>query len=231
MSHKPGVLLDLDGTLIDTAPDLAAAANAVRNRRGLDSLPLAQLRNHSSRGARGMLGAALELTPGDSGYESARHEFLTHYRERLTAESRPFPGMCRALTALAGHGLAWGVVTNKLEVYAVPLIEAMAFDPPPACIIGGDTAGIAKPNPAPLLLGCERAGLNPDVSIYVGDSERDIAAGRAAGMYTIGVTYGYFDAAEPIETWGADHLIEHPDALASAVTHMLETARSEAAHA
>lgn len=228
MSNRAGVLLDLDGTLIDTAPDLVAAVNALRRERSLEEVPLARLRSKCSYGARGMLGAALGLASSDAGYDHARAQFLDQYRARLTAESRPFPGMREALHALTENGLPWGVVTNKVEAYALPLIDAMAFDPPPACVIGGDTAGAAKPDPAPLFLGCERAGLAPQSTIYVGDSERDIAAGRAAGMATIGAAWGYFDADEPIADWGADVIIERPDELPAAVMHLLAVQSSDA---
>lgn len=217
MSDRAGVLLDLDGTLIDTAPDLVAAVNALRRQRCLDEIPLVRLRNSCSYGARGMLGAALELAPGEPGYDEARQQFLNEYRARLTTASRPFTGMREALQQLGDYRLRWGVVTNKVEAYAGPLIDAMAFDPPPACVIGGDSAGVAKPDPAPLLLGCERAGFEPRDTIYVGDSERDIAAGRAAGMHTIGAAYGYFEADEPVAAWSADAIIETPDELAAAV--------------
>lgn len=230
MNRKSGVLLDLDGTLIDTAPDLAGAVNAVRRARGMDSLPLARLRNHCSWGAGGMLRAGLGLARDDSGYSAARHEFLQAYSARLTAESRPFPEIRATLTELAAHGLPWGVVTNKLEAYTLPLMAAMDFQPPPACIVGGDSTNAPKPAPAPILLGCQRAGLRPDRSVYVGDSERDITAGRAAGMHTIAVAYGYFEPDDLINTWGADCVIGHAGELAPAVLNLLERPLPTAAH-
>lgn len=227
MSNTPGVLLDLDGTLVDTAPDLVGSVNALRQDRGLQPLPLAQLRNKCSYGARGMLAAALQLTPDDPAYARARADFLERYRARLTAESKPFRGMRPALRTLIDNGVTWGVVTNKVEAYARPLIEALAFDPPPACVIGGDSAAAAKPDPAPLFLGCERAGLEPVNTVYVGDSERDIAAGRAAGMRTIGAAYGYFEPDEPAESWNADTLIQHPNELPAAVFELFARPRHE----
>lgn len=217
MSKTAGILLDLDGTLLDTAPDLAAAVNALRSERGQEPLPLVNLRGKASWGTRGMLGAGLDLHPGDADYEHAYERFTALYRERLTADVQPFPGMREALAELGEQGIVWGVITNKLEELAIPLMDAMAFDPAAVCVIGGDSAEKPKPHPAPLLLGCERAGLDPDACIYVGDSARDIAAGRAAGMRTIGVTYGYFDADEDIPGWGADILIERAAELVTAV--------------
>lgn len=222
MDSKQGVLLDLDGTLIDTAPDLAGAANELRRARGWADLPLAQLRNKCSYGTRGMLATALDLHPEDDGYQATQEQFVEIYRRRLTTASTPFPGMRAALQGLVEHGLVWGVVTNKVEQLALPLMTAMTFDPPPACIIGGDSAHATKPDPAPLLLGCKRAGLVPEQTVYVGDSARDIAAGRAAGMRTIGVSYGYFEADESIEDWGADCIIDHADALPDMVIQLLE---------
>lgn len=228
MHHRAGVLLDLDGTLIDTAPDLVGALNALRQQRGLALLPVAELRNHCSYGARGMLAAGLGLASGDAGYDEARQRFLEHYQARLAAESRPFPGMRESLQTLAGHGLPWGVVTNKIEAYALPLMEALAFDPRPACVIGGDSASAPKPDPAPLLMACEQAGLAPAHTIYVGDSERDIEAGRAAGMRTIGVRYGYFQPDEPIASWGADRWIDDPQELPATVLQLLAENSTEA---
>lgn len=221
MNKQPGVLLDLDGTLIDTAPDLAGAANALRDERGMPPLPFEELRNQCSFGARGMLRAALGLEAGHGDYDSARQQFLERYRARLTAESRPFAGMRKALSTLADHGVVWGVVTNKVEAYALPLMDALAFEPRPACVIGGDSAGAPKPDPAPLFLGCKHAGLTPQNTVYVGDSDRDITAGHAAGMRTIGVRYGYFEPDEPLESWGADCWIAHPDELAATVLRLL----------
>lgn len=221
MSNQQGVLLDLDGTLLDTAPDLAGAANALRRERGWPDMLLSQLRNKCSYGTRGMLATGLDLHPGDEGYEAAKTAFVAAYRARLTAETAPFEGMRQALKTLVDRGMAWGVVTNKVEQLALPLMAAMQFDPAPACVIGGDSAHTTKPDPAPVLLGCERAGLVPEQSVYVGDSARDIAAGRAAGMATIGVSYGYFEADEAIADWGADRIIDHADALPDAVMQLL----------
>lgn len=211
------VLLDLDGTLLDTAPDLAGAVNALRGEHGLSPLPITDLRPLCSWGARGMLRGGMDVEPGDEDYETLRDRFVALYRARLTEATQPFPGMREALATLADDGWAWGVVTNKFESLAVPLMEAMAFEPPPVCVIGGDSAAHPKPHPAPLLLACEIGGVAPAGCIYVGDSARDIAAGRAAGMRTVAAAYGYIEADDAAETWGADVLIHDAEELPMAV--------------
>lgn len=224
MTNRSGVLLDLDGTLLDTAPDLAGAVNVLRRERGQPPMTLARLRPKASYGARGMIGEGLGLTPDDADYADCHARFMALYRERLTADTQPFPGMREALAELGRRGVPWGVVTNKPEALAVPLVEAMGFDPAPACIIGGDTAGVAKPDPAPVLLGCERAGVAAPRSFYVGDSARDITAGRNAGLRTVAVTYGYFEADEDLAAWGADQVIERAADLVETIMRDLESA-------
>lgn len=225
---RHGVLLDLDGTLLDTAPDLAGALNDLRRERGLTPLPLAALRHTASMGGRGMLFRGLGLTPNDTEYSDAYGRFLTCYRKRLVDIVQPFPGIRAALGEIAAAGHVWGVVTNKMSALANPLMTAMAFSPPPACVIGGDSAARAKPHPDPLLLACEQLGLAPADCIYVGDSDRDIAAGRAAGMPTIGVLYGYFDGDEDVAGWGADQLITQASELPAAVADLLSTRETHA---
>ncbi|CAN0078821.1 unnamed protein product [Chrysoparadoxa australica] len=225
---RHGVLLDLDGTLLDTAPDLAGALNDLRRDRGMTPLPLAALRHTASMGGRGMLARGLGLTPDDPDYSGAYTNFLTCYRKRLTDTVQPFPGIRAALAEIAAAGHAWGVVTNKMLALAEPLMTAMAFSPPPACVIGGDSAPRAKPHPDPLLLACEQLGLAPTDCVYVGDSDRDIAAGRAAGMPTIGVLYGYFDGDEDVAGWGADQLITQASELPAAVANLLPTQETHA---
>jgi phosphoglycolate phosphatase len=215
-----GVLLDLDGTLLDTAPDLGGALNTLREERGLPALPAAGLRPLCSWGARGILRGGFGIGPDDPDYNGLRERFLALYRARLAETTAPFPGMREAVAELVGDGWAWGVVTNKFKSLAVPLMEAMAFEPPPACVIGGDSAAHAKPHPAPLLLACEIAGLAPATSIYVGDSARDIAAGKAAGMATIAAAYGYIEADDAAENWVADILIRDASELPAAVAKL-----------
>jgi phosphoglycolate phosphatase len=205
--YDRAVLFDLDGTLLDTAPDLAGALNDLRAARGLAALPLAELAPMCSFGGRGMLAQGFGLAPGDATYRETYDAFVAAYRQRMTRETHPFPGIRELLTALPTDGWGWGVVTNKIEALARPLLEFIAFEPAPACVIGGDSAARPKPDPAPLLLACEQLNVAPARCIYIGDSDRDIAAGRAAGMYTIGVAYGYIPPGDDIHAWHADVVV------------------------
>lgn len=203
------VLFDLDGTLADTAPDLAGAANAMRIERGLPALPLSRLRPVASQGARGLLREALGKVPGDADYELLREEFLSRYEARLCEESQLFEDMAAVIQALAERGLRWGIVTNKARRFTEPLIELLKVTPAPGVVVSGDTTAHIKPHPAPLLHAALQLGIAPAHAIYVGDDERDIAAGRAAGMGTVAAAYGYCAHSAP-ESWKADALILRP---------------------
>jgi phosphoglycolate phosphatase len=207
------VLFDLDGTLVDSAPDLGGAANDLRQRRGLPPVPYAALRPHAGSGARGMLGAAFGLRPGEPGYEALRDEFLAHYETRLLQQTRAFDAIGPLLAALAQHGLAWGVVTNKAERLAAPLVQALL--PGAAVLVGGDSTPHTKPHPAPLLEAARRLGQLPAACIYVGDDERDMRAGRAAGMATLAAAWGYLGEALPLHAWPADAVLSDPTQLLS----------------
>ncbi len=211
------VLFDLDGTLLDTAPDLAGAVNEIRVAHGLAPLPLAELAPMCSFGGRGMLQRGLNLYPGDADYAPTYQQFVDCYAERLTCATTPYPGIRDLVGRLAADGWIWGVVTNKAESLALPLMQAMAFDPAPACVIGGDTAGVPKPDPAPIKLGLERAGAQANGSVYVGDSSRDMAAGRAAGLHTIGVSYGYIPEGESAHGWPAEQIVDTVAELRNAI--------------
>lgn len=208
MSHA--ILFDLDGTLADTAPDLAAAINRVRRDHGLSALPLLQLRPYVSSGARGMIRAAFGLSPQDEGYEALSKAFLSYYAGALCEHTRLFDGMAEVLERLERADLAWGIVTNKQSRFTDPLITTLDLHRRACCVISGDTAARPKPAPDPLLLACERAGVAPHQCLYVGDDERDVIAGKAAGMRTVAVRYGYLGVDAPIEQWGADFIIDQP---------------------
>lgn len=210
-SHLRAVLFDLDGTLIDSAADLAAAANAMRAARGLPLLPLAQYRPHGGSGARGMLGQAFEVAPGHAGYEDLKREFLHRYEALMYDSTRPFAGIEAELLGLAQAGLAWGIVTNKAERFALPLARALGLAA--ATIVGGDTTGHTKPHPAPLLEAARRLGIAPEACLYVGDDERDILAGRAAGMATAVAAWGYLGHGSEFRRWGADIELSAPGQL------------------
>lgn len=203
------VLFDLDGTFADTAPDLTRALNIMRASRDLPPVALSVTRPVTSTGARGMLGVGFGLTPEHADFAAMREEFLGHYAQNLCVETAVFPGMHELLDEIEARGLAWGIVTNKAERFAKPLIEQMQFAGRCACLIGGDTTGKLKPSPEPLLAAARLIGRLPAACIYVGDDRRDIEAGRAAGMKTIAVRYGYLNGSEP-EGWGADYVIDTP---------------------
>ncbi|MES1926902.1 HAD-IA family hydrolase [Salinisphaera sp. T31B1] len=219
------VLFDLDGTLVDTAPDLAGAVNDMRVERGLDPLPLAELAPLCSFGGRGMLGKGLDLTPEHAAYAETYDAFIEAYRARMTRESRAFEGMRKLVADIVAGGDIWGVITNKTEALARPLMDHLDFDPPPACVIGGDSAGVAKPDPAPMFMACRQIFVDPTDCIYVGDSDRDVAAGRAAGMATIAVAYGYIPVGDDIHGWNADIVVDRVADLRSAI-HTLKQRNS-----
>lgn len=204
------VFFDLDGTLADTAPDLAGALNRLQREHGLEPTPFELLRPRVSHGVRGMLGVGFGLTPDAAGYAPLAARFLELYTDTLCVETRLFEGMEPLLHSLDERGIPWGVVTNKAERLARPIIDALGLSGRCACVVGGDTAARPKPFPDPLLHACTGAGVEPTRCLYVGDDIRDIHAGRAAGMTTLAVAYGYLGSAEPIDAWQADAIIAHP---------------------
>ena len=207
------VLFDLDGTLVDSAPDLAAAADKLRTDRGLPSLPYAAYRPMAGAGARGMVGVAFGLTPDDAGFVPLRDEFLANYERCLTERTFAFDGVADLLDRLQALALPWGVVTNKAMRFTTPLTQAMPLFASAAAIVGGDTTPHAKPHPEPLLEAARRMQVAPERCVYVGDDERDIVAGRAAGMHTVAATYGYLGAQTDVDRWGAHARINSPQAL------------------
>jgi phosphoglycolate phosphatase len=206
------MLFDLDGTLADTAPDLAAAANAMRTARGLDPVSLDLLRPMASHGARGLLRVAFEKAPGDSEYEDMRVEFLDRYEAALAVHSKLFDGMPEVLDELEARGLAWGIVTNKAMRFTDPLVEILGLSTRTTAIVSGDTTPFAKPHPAPLLRAAELLDIPPTECIYVGDDLRDMTAGQAAGMRTVAAAWGYCGRSEPTQ-WQADVICDDPRAL------------------
>jgi phosphoglycolate phosphatase len=206
------VLFDLDGTLADTAPDLAYTLNHMRGARGLPPLPLAATRPVTSLGARGLLGAGFGLTPDHPEYASMREEFLRFYEANICRETRLFPGMAELLRALEARDICWGVVTNKAEYLARPLLKEILAQSRCACIVGGDTTPHTKPHPAPLLAACGAIRRDAGACLYVGDDLRDIQAGRAAGMKVAAALWGYLNGGDPT-SWGADYMLERPEDL------------------
>lgn len=207
------VLFDLDGTLVDSAPDLAGAANELRASRGLEALPFEALRPWCGSGARGMLWAGFGLRPDEAAYPSLKTEYLALYRARLLRESRVFDAVLPLLQAIEQRPRPWGVVTNKAEHLAAPLLGGVGLAARAAVLVGGDTTPHTKPHPAPLLEAARRLGVPPEACVYVGDDARDVQAGRAAGMATVAALWGYLgDAAQPAD-WGADACADSPGSL------------------
>ena len=213
MAAPHAILFDLDGTLIDSAPDLGAAADQMRVDRGLPSLPLEGYRHMAGAGARGMLGIAFGMTPEHPDFGVYKEEFFRNYERRMTQLTRAFDGVVELLQALQQRGLPWGIVTNKSSRFTDPLVRQMALLNPAAVVISGDTTPHAKPHPEPLFEAARRLRLDPNRCWYVGDDERDIVAGRAAGMQTLAATYGYLGAVADWQAWGADDAIDHPQGL------------------
>ena len=213
LTRLRAVLFDLDGTLIDSAPDLAGAANELRASRGLAPLDYALLRPMVGAGARGMLAVSLQIAPGHEEFEPLRHDFLARYEARMLQETTVFDSVRPLLDALERARLPWGIVTNKAERFALPVTRGLGLAERAGAVIGGDTTAHAKPHPAPLLEAARRLGVAPEHCAYVGDDERDILAGRAAGMLTVAAAWGYLGQGEPIHAWGADLIIDTPDAL------------------
>lgn len=197
------VLFDLDGTLADTAGDLAGALNAVRRERGLPPLPIAELRAHASAGARGMLQAGMGVGPDTAGYDALRNAFLDHYRQRLAETTRLFDGVAELLDALDARGFAWGIVTNKAARFTEPVVAALGLRNRARTIVAGDTTPHAKPHPAPMRHAAGELQIAPERCVYVGDDLRDVLAGNAAGMVTLVARWGYMGTGEPHETWPA----------------------------
>lgn len=202
------VLFDLDGTLADTAPDLAAAVNLMRSARGLDAVPYEQLRPVASAGARGLIGAAFGIGPDAPEFAAMRVEFLDNYAAAIAIHTSLFDGIRDMLDGLEQAGLQWGIVTNKPARFTDALVPLIGLGDA-ACVISGDTTPHAKPHPQPLLEAAGRIGLASEACWYVGDDLRDIQAGRAAGMATIGAGWGYCGHVDPV-TWEADVLVDSP---------------------
>lgn len=209
MSKPAAIFFDLDGTLVDTAPDLGGAANAVLASLGKPPLPLIEYRPVASAGARGLLGKALGITPEHPDFSMHRDAFLAHYADHLADNSPLFEGFEQVLKAFEDGGIAWGVMTNKPKRYTDALMAALGLAPRAAAVVSADEVPAAKPAPDGLLLACERAGFKPADCWYVGDDLRDIAAGRAAGMRTVAAGWGY-EGAHPIASWQADVLLQRP---------------------
>jgi 2-phosphoglycolate phosphatase len=204
------VLFDLDGTLIDSAPDLGAAADQMRVARQMPSLPLDHYRPMAGAGARGMLGIAFGITPDHEDFPALREEFFRNYEQRMTRDSFAFEGVAELLSELRARGFAWGVVTNKSMRFTGPLTQAMPLFSTAGAVVGGDSTPFSKPHPEPLFEAARLLGVPPRQCLYVGDDERDIVAGRAAGMPTVAATYGYLGGKPDVDRWNPHARISSP---------------------
>ena len=207
------VLFDLDGTLLDTAPDLGLALNMQRERHGLPPLPQDTIRPYASHGSKGLLSVGFSLTPEHVNFGDMREEYLAIYDEVMTQSPELFDGIQEMLEAIERRGLRWGIVTNKPRRFTGPILKKTGLDSRAACVVCGDDAARAKPHPDTLLKACELTGRRVDECLYVGDAERDIQAGKAVGMRTVISLYGYIDDADKPHEWEADGVIQHPSEL------------------
>ena len=204
------VLFDLDGTLLDTAPDLANALNATLRLNGLPPLPYEQIRPVVSHGGQALIKLGFELGPGHADFEPLKKQLLDYYQAHIAEQTSLFPGMSDVLNSIEKLDLNWGVVTNKPAWLTEPLMDALDLTRRASTIVSGDTLNERKPHPAPLLYACKVTGSKPDTCLYVGDAQRDIEAGHNAGMPTLVAMFGYLMAEDKPETWGATALVRQP---------------------
>ncbi|MEP7184979.1 MAG: phosphoglycolate phosphatase [Rhodanobacter sp.] len=207
-----GVLFDLDGTLLDSAPDLYAALVAQCAEEGIDAPPYAPVRQVVSRGARAVLRCAF-ADRGEPAVEALVPRYLNLYQRLMAQRTKAFEGVDDLLARIETGGLRWGIVTNKAAYLTDELVQRIGWSARASAVVSGDTLPVKKPDPAPVLLACEQASLTPAHTLFVGDDRRDIQAGAAAGLFTVAVTWGYLDGGDP-HAWGADAVLDHPAELA-----------------
>ncbi|MDR2877519.1 MAG: HAD-IA family hydrolase [Chromatiales bacterium] len=212
------LLLDLDGTLVDTAPDMAHALNLLRGEHELPPLAYEIIRPHASHGVRMLIRLGFGLLEEDPRFASLRTRFLELYREHLVDASCLFPGMDELLSTIEARDIPWGVVTNKPAWLTEPLLEGLDLTQRAACIVSGDTTPKPKPHPGSLLHAARTVGVPAKACLYVGDASRDIEAGRNAGMRTLVATFGYLRETDQPEEWQADGFVDHPREILAWIT-------------
>ena len=210
MRDTQAVLFDLDGTLLDTGHDMGSALNRLLQDFGRPPLPYDKIRSKVSHGANALIALGFEAGLKDSGFDQLRAAFLKHYEQTLCTSTCLFDGMNEVLDYLEERQLPWGVVTNKPEYLTEPLLHELGLLSRAACVVSGDTLETRKPHPEPLLHACRLAGGSPRYSMYIGDAERDIEAGKSAGMITLIATFGYLATEDEPESWGADGVVHSP---------------------
>lgn len=204
------VLLDLDGTLADTAPDLANALNRLLLEQGRAELPYPVIRPVASQGGGALIRLAFPDTDDDDRREQLRQRFLELYADALHVDGHLFPGMEKVLRTIEASGRRWGIVTNKPGWLAAPLIEALALAERSGCLVCGDQVARPKPHPDAVIEACRQLQVQPRQTVFAGDARRDIEAGRAAGTYTLAAAYGYLASDDAPDTWPADAIIDNP---------------------
>lgn len=207
-----GVLFDLDGTLLDSAPDLFGALVAQCVEEGVDPPPYAPVRQVVSRGARAVLRCAF-VDHSEGALEALVPRYLQLYQQIMASQTAAFEGVDDLLLRIETHGLRWGIVTNKAAFLTDELVARIGWATRASTVVSGDTLPVKKPDPAPILFACQQAGLTPAHTLFVGDDQRDIQAGAAAGLFTVAVSWGYLDGGDPHD-WGADAVLDHPAELA-----------------
>ena len=221
--HLRAVLFDMDGTLLDTAPDFIAVAQAMREARGLPRVPDQQIRDVVSGGARAMVLSAFDVDPASDEFEVLRLEFLDRYQEHCAVESQLYDGMAQLLSEIEEADLLWGVVTNKPLRFAEPIMHQLGLSSRSAVLVCPDHVSRSKPDPEPMLLACSQLGLPPARTRFVGDDLRDIESGRAAGSRTAAVRYGYIHPDDDPDQWGADLVVSHPLELRAVLNRVFGT--------
>ena len=210
-SQLSTVLFDLDGTLLDTAPDLGFALNQVMQENGLSPLPIDRIRPFASSGSPGLLKLGFKIDTDDKDYERLRIQFLKAYHDHIYIDSKPFTGMDKVLAMLTAHKIQWGIVTNKPTALAGQILEASGLSEFCACLIGADDVTIKKPSAEGLLLACKRLQVTPEQCLYIGDAKRDIDAAKAAKIISVAALYGYIQTDDNVDDWDADFYVEQPE--------------------
>lgn len=216
------VLFDLDGTLLDTAPDFVVVLNQLLGEHDRPALPAATIRRRVSNGARALVELAFGVGPGDPAYEPLRERLLEIYSGHLAVYTELFPGLQRLLTQLDEWQIPWGIATNKPAAYAIPLMEQLDLQPAPECIICPDHVEERKPHPESLFLAAKQLGCEPRDIVYVGDHLRDIECGKRAGAITIAAAYGYIEEGDDVDAWGADYRVEHGEEMLGILQALME---------
>jgi phosphoglycolate phosphatase len=213
MAAFDAFLFDLDGTLVDTAPDLGYALNCLREQEGLPAIAHPKIRAVASHGAAGLLKLGFDISPNHDDFPALQKRFLRLYQDNITRESRLFSGFEQVLDSIENQGIAWGVITNKPAFLTEPLLAGLELSDRAACIVSGDTTAHSKPHPAPMLHACSVIAIEPERCLYVGDAQRDIEAGNNVNMHTVVAQFGYLSETDQPDLWHADAFINQPEDL------------------